>query len=665
MGYLSPINSEFSRPIPSDAAAAPTPTASGAPGAPPSASTPQTTDRAVRAALDAQAKADADPGDASAAAKAANAWDQASLAIQGELVANAQKSGTAPDLKKLTQQILARYSSRDAHLSTAAGTAQKYASNELDVAAKMKVASASQAQFERYAKVPEELDRPNAGFFRLLHTSEQDAASAKAAVQKALNDVSGSADVVAQQDVLLRDQAPASLQHYVNDVGQAKIDALQTDLIAKGSDGAQAMQSQWPGLSASIKAELLDAALQATPADSNGQLLLNDAPGNIDAIMRQQANAIIARISPAAAHGASCEVKDNGATAVVMSALTMAQHQWSAMQISPGVYGSRTTGELDDPRLNTRDQLFTADDLYDTDPNDAGPNGVPFIPATPNAGDVKVASNGGIGDAHFAAALASLAHQNPQAIENAISYDSASGNFIVKLYQSNGSNGQSHSVNVTVTQSDLAQNFAHHGSGVFSSDPNGVPGARVDNPRIWPNVMEAAYAKLRAPRSGSDSASSAASDAAYRQISLEKSGKDALFALTGDAGRSLSTKLPDWPDDGIGTIDDELDDITKALANHQIVNLSTSDDLWRDGYNALAPNRVYEVVSASRDKSGSATAQVRSVTASNANLPTWVESSDPNARAEAARTDTVTISLSKALGNYDFSEILIGASQPK
>lgn len=669
MGYLGSIASDFGQSIQRRAASTSIPAArpaaaqssTGKPGAQTSA------DRGVHAALEAQAKADANPRDASAAANAAKAWDDASFAIQRELVARSKQNqnSSPPNLKKLTEQILARYSSRDAHLSRAANTAQKYASNELDVAGKMKQAGASQAQFERYMRVPGELDRPNEGFFRLLRTSEQDADDAKAAVRKALNDVSGSQEVVAQQDLALGHDAPASLKRYVNDVGQAKIDALETDRIAKGADGAQALQSKWPGVSASIKAELLDAALEATPADDKGHVLLSDAPENIDAVMRRQANAIITRISPAGANSASCAGKDNGAANAVMSALSVAERQWNAMQISPNLYGARSTGALDDPRLVSRDQLFTADDLYDTNPQDSGPKGVNFIPASPNAGDVRVAADGGIGDRRFATALAGLAQENPQAIQDAISYDSASGNFTVKLYRQEGSNDKPHRIDITVTQSDLAQNFAHHGSGVFSSGQHGAPGAPIDDPRIWPNVMEAAYAKLHAPRSANGHAASAFSDAAYKNISLEQDAKDALYALTGDGGRSLSTKLPDWPDDGIGTINDELDDITKAIANHQIVTLSTSSDLWRDGYDALGPNQTYEVVSASRDKSGAATAQVRSVMASAAQLPEKDYLSDSNASVEAARTDTVTISLSRALGDYDFSEIRIGSSQPQ
>jgi Calpain family cysteine protease len=97
----------------------------------------------------------------------------------------------------------------------------------------------------------------------------------------------------------------------------------------------------------------------------------------------------------------------------------------------------------------------------------------------PKASDIK---QDALGDCFFVATLGSVANAKPDTIRNAISYDSKTGNFTVKLYQ----NGKAQ--NVTISQADLTYNLARQGGST-------VDNTGKDSP-IWPAVMETAYAKV-------------------------------------------------------------------------------------------------------------------------------------------------------------------------
>jgi len=122
---------------------------------------------------------------------------------------------------------------------------------------------------------------------------------------------------------------------------------------------------------------------------------------------------------------------------------------------------------------------YTDADLYGPqDPND------PESPEGPNPDDIDQDS---IGDCYFVATLSAMAgsEEGRAQIEDAITYDPATGNFTVTLYGKDA-NGNPVEQQVTVTQADVQDNI----------DRNG--GSRVDNGGgpLWPAVMEAAYAKM-------------------------------------------------------------------------------------------------------------------------------------------------------------------------
>jgi hypothetical protein len=98
--------------------------------------------------------------------------------------------------------------------------------------------------------------------------------------------------------------------------------------------------------------------------------------------------------------------------------------------------------------------------------------------------DIK---QGNMGDCYLVAAMAAIAHENPQAIKNMITPNlDASGNVVsynVRLHQRNGE-GRLEPVDVTVDASQFSQNAARPG------DSDGT------NQEIWPLIIEKAYAQL-------------------------------------------------------------------------------------------------------------------------------------------------------------------------
>lgn len=118
--------------------------------------------------------------------------------------------------------------------------------------------------------------------------------------------------------------------------------------------------------------------------------------------------------------------------------------------------------------------VYTDKDLYDA-------NG------RPNSSDIV---QGGLGDCYYVAPLGSIASHQPQTIQHAIHYNSTEQAFNVTLYKE-GADHKPEPVIVTVTQSDLQGDRAI-----------GVDSQRYwnkqENPPLWPQVMETAYAKLQA-----------------------------------------------------------------------------------------------------------------------------------------------------------------------
>ncbi len=124
------------------------------------------------------------------------------------------------------------------------------------------------------------------------------------------------------------------------------------------------------------------------------------------------------------------------------------------------------------------------------------------------------------GDCYFDATMAAVAQQNPGLIQNAIHYDSQSGQFSVRLY---GTDGKPQTVHVT--QAEVADNIARHGSS--TADNSGK------DQRIWPAVMETAYAKMH------DSNPADGLDQGYNAVINGGWPRDAMQAITGNKGSEI------------------------------------------------------------------------------------------------------------------------------
>ena len=174
---------------------------------------------------------------------------------------------------------------------------------------------------------------------------------------------------------------------------------------------------------------------------------------------------------------------------------------------------------------------WTDEDLYEGDPSSADIN------------------QDAIGDCYLLASMGALANADPQRIKNKISYNPATGEFDVTLWD-----GQQWR-HITVTQADIDANIAARGgSGVDTANPGEVN----RNAALWPAVIESAYAKLKAPgQSLPDGIGKGAQTSA------------ALEALTGNRGINLDP-TQEW----FRTLNIDQQ-ITQALQNHQPVTIST------------------------------------------------------------------------------------------
>jgi hypothetical protein len=152
-----------------------------------------------------------------------------------------------------------------------------------------------------------------------------------------------------------------------------------------------------------------------------------------------------------------------------------------------------------------------------TDKNLYGSGGVP------RAEDID---QGGLGDCYYLAPLDALASQQPQTIQNAIRYDASDRSFHVTLYRE-GRHHEPEPVTVAVTQGDLQSDRA---IGVDSKGYWHGPGPAP----LWPEVMEAAYAKLEATRPEEPIGDE------LNHIGRGGWPRDAIFALTGQH----DTRLP-------------------------------------------------------------------------------------------------------------------------
>jgi hypothetical protein len=167
-------------------------------------------------------------------------------------------------------------------------------------------------------------------------------------------------------------------------------------------------------------------------------------------------------------------------------------------------------------RLNSiLDKLRPPAAPHFTDQNLYGPQG-------PSPADIE---QNDFGDCYFVATLAALAQQSPKVIRDAIYYDPNTQQFQVRLYDLKGRKRY-----IWVTQTELQCNV------------NSGGGSTVDNTgkyeRVWPDVIEAAYAKMYSNPNDSMGIASG-----YLNVFRGGVPADALMTITGSAGTEVAYEL--------------------------------------------------------------------------------------------------------------------------
>ena len=179
-----------------------------------------------------------------------------------------------------------------------------------------------------------------------------------------------------------------------------------------------------------------------------------------------------------------------------------------------------------------------------------------------------------LGDCFFLAPLGALAMQNPAIVRGAIHYDSTKWQFRVKLH-----NWKGEVKYIWVTQSELQNNVNRQG------------GSTVDNTgkyeRIWPTVIETAYAKLL------DTNHSNGLDQGYRKLNEGGWAAQAFKVLTGDSGKRYGPKHAKISVETLGAV------VSAALKRNKSVTLSTDPEKGgsKGTQDGLVDDHVYMVSS--------------------------------------------------------------------
>ena len=269
----------------------------------------------------------------------------------------------------------------------------------------------------------------------------------------------------------------------------------------------------------------------------------------------------------------------------------------------------------------------------------------------PEAEDVRQSR---VGDCYFDAAMAAVAHTQPERIMNAIDFDQATGNFVVHLYNYAegrdyipGTHGDGNPwpagvaavpTSITVTQSDIKDDIRVGGA---SSLDDGVPGY------IWPAVMEAAYAKLlfenypAHPNArgavGSIEAGLKVAEAASPVNPLWSGGDvdQGMATITGQTGTYTPAALSSY------------DVLASALAERRPVTMGTTPSLqlFQD---RLVLNHQYTVMAIAKDASGAIQLTVRNPWGSNDGVP-----GVQNPSVGAVVVDLQQALADKVIGSFD------------
>jgi hypothetical protein len=273
---------------------------------------------------------------------------------------------------------------------------------------------------------------------------------------------------------------------------------------------------------------------------------------------------------------------------------------------------------------------YTDKDLY-------GPSGAPM------PSDLEQHK---LGDCYFISPLGSLAHQQPQRIEQGISYNAQQQEFTVTLYQEThtgflGLHDTAKPVQVVVTQADLQTDLNVGGDSLRNHQP--VPDLKGP---LWPAVYEAAYAKMaELPKENLDQG--------FQRIGGGAGGQpsDAMYALTGSRTHTLFPK--DLDKLGLDASYTQLD---TALKEGRPILLSTmpmkdtpSDGLIKGDWDKQT-GHAYMLEGVSKSPSGDVMVTVRNPWGTNQFPTQGVDSPDP----------TVTVNLKEILKNGHLEDIQIG-----
>jgi len=205
-----------------------------------------------------------------------------------------------------------------------------------------------------------------------------------------------------------------------------------------------------------------------------------------------------------------------------------------------------------------------------------------------------------LGDCYLLAPMASLAFQQPEAIERSIRYDAPTESFAVTLYKSQkaflGLTSTPKAVNVTVSQADIDQEIKESSASRFDRGTGSIEAT-------WPAVVETAYAKL-SMKDGETLLDG------FRHIGNGGWPRDAVYALTGEKAESVS-------DHSLrrGTLDQAHGRIETALKESRPIILTTravpgqpNDGLVTSDNGA---GHAYTIESVTKDKSGNVTIKAR------------------------------------------------------
>ncbi len=238
--------------------------------------------------------------------------------------------------------------------------------------------------------------------------------------------------------------------------------------------------------------------------------------------------------------------------------------------------------------------VYTDKDLY-------GPSG------KPQSADI---AQGQLGDCYFVAPLGAMAGQQPERIQNAISYNADKGTFNVTFYQEThsgplGMHTESKPVQIEVNQADIK-----------ADAKDGVDGLQTKfhgaNAPLWPSVMETAFAKM-AEQKGEN-----ISDGLHR-IGGGKGGHatDTIYALTGQRDETVAAdKFASMGmDKAYAELDKAIKDGRPMLLNTNPMKDMPNDGLikgiWDEKHPENNSGHAYMLEGVSKDKDGNVMLSLR------------------------------------------------------